>query len=77
MSDFFSNTLNEILMNWLPCVMWNRGIIKMHKLAAKYSWICIGRKHVGVNVLSESEVLVMFVTVDGEESVRKISERQN
>jgi len=41
------------------------------------SWICVGRKAVLVIVVSESKLLVMFVTIDGEGTTRKISEKYN
>ena len=37
--------------------------------------MCVGRTLVELSVVSDSEVLVMFVTLDGEDSGRNISER--
>jgi hypothetical protein len=39
--------------------------------------MCVGRKAVLVSVVSESKLLVMFVTIDGEGTTRKISEKYN
>jgi hypothetical protein len=38
--------------------------------------MCVGRKIVLVIVVSDSELLVMIVTVDGEGTTRGISERR-
>ena len=37
--------------------------------------MCVGRTAEGVKVVSDSEVLVMFVRVEGEGTARNISER--
>jgi hypothetical protein len=42
-----------------------------------YSRMCVGRKAVLVIVVSESKLLAMFVTIDGEGTTRKISEKYN
>jgi hypothetical protein len=39
--------------------------------------MCVGRPAEGMSVVSDSEVLVLFVTVDREDFSRKFSERQN
>jgi hypothetical protein len=38
--------------------------------------MCVGRILEGLSVVSDSEVLVMFVTLDGEYLGKNISERQ-
>ena len=48
------------------CVMWNREIIKVHRLAANYiaEWKFFTIA-VGVSIVSENKILAMFVTLDG------------
>jgi hypothetical protein len=49
--------------------------MKMHRCAKKHSRMALFNTAGGVSVLSESEVLVMFVTLNSEGSARNISER--
>jgi hypothetical protein len=57
-------------------VKWGKNEIAQ-MLCKQYmgSWTCVCRTADGVSVVSDSEVVVMFVTVDGEDPARNISER--
>ena len=66
MSSVFLIEVSEIHYNQLPFVRRNRERMKVHSLAEKiYRAMAVFRTEVGVSVVngvSESEVLVMFVT---------------
>ena len=51
--------------------------MKVPDLLKKYGRIVYFATEEGVSVVSESEVLVVFVTVDGEVRTTNISERHN
>ena len=59
-------------------IAWNREIMKVHSLAEKICRgmvVCRTEEEVSVvNVVSESDVLVMFATWGGEDTARYISE---
>jgi hypothetical protein len=51
--------------------------MKLHILAVKHSTLAFCNIDGGVGVVSESEVLEFFVTLDGAERARNVSERRN
>jgi hypothetical protein len=51
-------------------------MMNVYRLAANnHNWKCVGRTAEGMSDVCESEVLVMFVTLDGDGTARNISGR--